>query len=345
MFVDEAVIEVFAGKGGDGCVSFRREKYVSKGGPDGGDGGDGGDVVLLADENVNTLLDFRGVHHWYAENGRQGEGGNRHGPNGAHKIIKLPAGTLVYNDVTGELMRDLAPGDEVVIAAGGRGGLGNDRFKTSTNQTPQKATPGGAGEHFKLRLELRLIADVGLVGLPNAGKSTLLSAVTRARPKVADYPFTTLTPQLGIAEIDPARRLVFADIPGLIEGAADGHGLGHEFLRHIERTRVLVHLLDVAPPDESSPAENYLAIRAELAAHSADLAEKPELIALNKLDVLPDEEARQDAIASLRTELQVGHDTPVLGLSGATLAGTRELLEALWTMTKRGEERPAWKPS
>ncbi|TVQ60066.1 MAG: GTPase ObgE [Phycisphaerales bacterium] len=330
MFADHAVIHVKAGDGGNGCVSFRREKYIPKGGPDGGDGGKGGDIVIVADPNVVTLLDFRGQHHWKATNGQPGMGKHMHGADGEDNVLRLPAGTLIYNDETGELLLDLQPEETVVIAKGGAGGIGNDHFKSATNQVPRESTPGEDGERFTLRLELKLMADVGLVGMPNAGKSTFLSSVTRARPKIADYPFTTLAPQLGIAELDNERRIVIADIPGLIEGAAQGVGLGHDFLRHIERTRVLIHLLDVQPPDGTTPAENYRVIRKELAEHSPALAEKHEIIALNKLDLLASDEEREQAVGDLRAELRVGHDVEVLGISAATKQGVRPLLEACW---------------
>ncbi len=376
MFVDEAVITVSAGNGGPGCVSFRREKYIPKGGPDGGNGGRGGDVVMAADENVNTLYDFAHNHHWKAQHGEQGKGSQMSGLDGKDCVIKVPPGTMVYDEASGELLHDLGPGMSAVIAKGGRGGKGNEHFKTSTNQTPRKAEPGEPGETRRLKLELRLIADVGFVGMPNAGKSTLLAALTRATPKIADYPFTTLTPQLGIAELDGTRRLVLADIPGLIEGAAAGGGLGHEFLRHIERTKVLVHLLDIAPPDGSKPSDNYRKIRAELAGYSQALADKPELIVLNKVDLLSassgggggsggsgggggsggsgggkadgdlngwtDEDGLvKDAISEFRLDLRLDHTQPVLLLSGGTRQGTRELLEKLWQMV-RPEERK-WK--
>ncbi len=335
MFIDSAEIIIHAGKGGDGFVSFRRAKGIPKGGPNGGDGGDGGDggsVILEADDNINTLLDFRGRHDWRAEDGHPGEGSQCTGAGGEDKIVRLPPGTMVYDAETDELLFDLGPGDRVVGARGGRGGFGNEHFKTSTHQTPDEATPGEPGEMRRLRLQLKLIADVGLVGLPNAGKSTLLKALTRADPKIASYPFTTLAPQLGIAQLDPRRRLVIADIPGLIAGASSGLGLGHDFLRHIERTRVIVHLLDAAPSDGSSPAASYRAIRAELAAHSRALAEKPEIIALNKLDLLQTEEERREAVRALQRDLDLPHTQPVIPLSGATGLGLRELLEAVWAL-------------
>ncbi len=340
MFIDHAVIHVKAGDGGNGCVSFRREKYIPKGGPDGGDGGDGGSVIAVADPNVNTLLDFRHKHHHTARRGEDGRGKNMHGGSAEDLMISLPAGTLIYDDGTGDLVHDLGPGDRVVLAQGGRGGLGNDRFKSATNQTPREATEGTEGGSRTLRLELKLMADVGLVGKPNAGKSTLLSAVTRATPKIADYPFTTLSPQLGIAEIDPGRRLVLADIPGLIEGAAEGAGLGHEFLRHIERTRVLVHLIEVEPSDGTTSSENYQTIRRELASYSTLLGEKPEIIAVSKVDLLGGEEDVETAIELIRGELSLEPGTPVYAISSASGRGLNELLEACWAVL--GEEREIW---
>lgn len=341
MFIDEAVITVKAGDGGKGCVSFRREKYIPKGGPDGGNGGDGGNVVFVADENVNTLLDFRGTHHWRAQSGEAGRSKQQSGLAGQDLVIRVPPGTMIFDATTDELLADLGHGAQAVIARGGKGGWGNEHFKSSINQAPKTADPGEPGEQKRLRLELKLIADVGLIGMPNAGKSTLLSTLTAARPKIADYPFTTLVPQLGIAELGPERRLVIADIPGLIEGASRGAGLGHEFLRHVERTRVLVHLLDAAPTDGSNPADNYRTIRAELAGYSPMLAEKDELIVLNKIDLLPEGEVKA-AVARLRADLQLGRDDEVLAISGATHAGTRELLETLWSLLRPRVEN--WKP-
>jgi GTP-binding protein len=339
MFVDQAVIEVRAGNGGDGCVSLHRGRGTPKGGPDGGDGGDGGDVWFEADAGLNTLFEFRGNRHWAATNGEPGRGRQQHGANGSDKTIRVPEGTLIYNDETGDLIADIGPGDRERICKGGRGGFGNEHYKSATNQTPRTAQPGQAGEAFTLRLELKLIAEAGLIGKPNAGKSTLLKMLTRADPKVGAYPFTTLSPQLGIAELDPARRIVLADIPGLIEGAADGAGLGHEFLRHVERTKLLVHVLDATAPD-GSPAEHYRAIRAELEAYSSVLAEKAEVIALNKLDLLPDDE-RDTLVGELRSELRVGADTEVLGISGATGFGLNDLLETVWKRLGREPEKTA----
>lgn len=338
MFIDQAFIEVIAGNGGNGSASFRREKYIPKGGPDGGDGGDGGDVIFAADNNVNTLFDFAHKHRWQAKNGEHGRGKQQFGLAGNDLIIPVPPGTLVFDADSGQLLADLAPSDRAIIAKGGKGGRGNDRFKTSTNQSPKEAEPGQPGERRSLRLELKLIADVGIIGLPNAGKSTLLSAISQARPKIADYPFTTLTPQLGIAQLDTERRLVFADIPGLIEGAASGAGLGHEFLRHIERTRILVHLIDASPADGSSPADAYRTVRHEIGEYSAALAEKPELIVLNKIDLLDADELKA-ALRDFRKSLKLGHADDVLMISAANQRSTRELLEAVWRMLRPKQEK------
>ncbi len=338
MFVDRARILVKAGKGGDGKLSFRRAKGLPKGGPDGGDGGKGGDVVLVADEGINTLIDFRGVYEWKAGDGEPGGSKNCTGADADDRLIRVPPGTVVFDEETGEELADLGPGDIAVVAQGGKGGFGNDHFKTSINQAPRYAEPGQPGEERALRLELKVIAEVGLVGLPNAGKSSLLKTITRADPKIADYPFTTLSPQLGIAMVDDDRRIVFADIPGLIEGAAEGAGLGHDFLRHVERTKVIVHLLDVMPPDGSSPAKNYRAIRKELMDYSPELAEKPEIIALNKLDLVGDEAAWEDEVKKLRAELKLGADHEIVGMSGGIGVGTRPLLERLWAMLHRADE-------
>jgi GTP-binding protein len=334
MFVDQAIIDVRAGNGGPGGSSFRREKFEPKGGPDGGDGGHGGDVILVADEGLNTLIDFRGRPDWEAKPGESGGSKQCSGKDGPHCRIRVPAGTMVYDANTGELLVDMAPAQEFVICHGGKGGFGNEHYKSSTNQAPTYAHPGFPGEHKTLRLELKLLADVGIVGKPNAGKSTLLAALTRATPKIANYPFTTLSPQLGVAELDPARRIVIADIPGLIEGASSGAGLGHDFLRHIERTRVLVHLLDVMPEDGSDPAENYKLIRKELQAYSTVLAERDELIVLNKLDLIGDVKDRQKAVKDLRAKLKLGRDVEVIGISAAAKINTREMLEQLWKMVK-----------
>ena len=324
MFVDEAVINVKAGDGGNGCVSFRREKYIPKGGPDGGDGGDGGSVIFFADPNKNTLLDFSGRHHWRAPKGEAGMGKKMYGKSGEDLVINVPPGTMIYDTDNQILLADLdASGKRVVIAQGGKGGRGNWHFKSSTNQTPRYAEPGTEGQERNLRLELKLIADIGLVGMPNAGKSTLLSAVSAARPKIADYPFTTLDPQLGIVGLSGDRRMVMADIPGLIEGAQHGAGLGHAFLKHIERTKIIVHLLDLYPPDDSKPAENYRKIRGELEAFSPELAKKREIIAANKMDLAIDDEA----LKNLREELT---DREIFPISGVSRQGVEQLLEKLW---------------
>jgi len=338
MLIDRAMIQVRSGKGGSGVASFRREKYINKGGPNGGDGGNGADVILIASEDVDTLLDFAGRHHWHAENGGSGATKQMHGRNGAKLEIRLPPGTLVYNDETGELIIDLAElGDSFVIAKGGRGGFGNEHFKSPTNQTPYEFTIGEPAVELIIRLELKLVADVGLIGMPNAGKSTLLSTLTAARPKIADYPFTTLEPNLGIAEMPGefgARRLVIADIPGLIEGAAGGAGLGHEFLRHVERTRVLVHLLEIEPVDESDPAENYHAIQAELTEYSNILATKLQIVAVSKMDLLADED--DHAVAAELLEQAIGQ--PVVAISSVSGDGMDKLLEQCWRVVQEAKK-------
>ncbi len=418
MLIDSATIHVRSGKGGDGVVAFRRLKYIPKGGPSGGDGGNGGDVILEATAGVDTLLDFTGRHHWHGEDGEAGRAKQQHGKDGRDLVIRVPVGTLVYDQtpqpddaddqkpsetdaaetsneapdapepssVAGapslgtasperspakpRLLIDLKEaGQRYVVAGGGRGGFGNEHFKSPTHQTPREFKPGEPAVERMLRLELKLIADVGLVGKPNAGKSTLLSVVSRATPKVADYPFTTLSPNLGIAELarpgrggDP-RRLVVEDIPGLIEHASEGAGLGIRFLRHIERTRLLVHLIEASPQDGSDPLANYRGIRRELERYESDLdlggaaegeaetqesgrpanrtplAEKPELIVLSKVDVLGGEEEVAAAVAALEAEL----GRPVLAISSATRVGLDLLLEACWTRT-RTEEEPADAP-
>jgi GTPase len=331
VFLDEVDIAVQAGAGGNGCVSFRREKYIPKGGPAGGDGGDGGDVVLLADEALNTLHHLAGKHHFKADRGGEGMGKKRHGKDGEDCVIPVPPGTVVTDAEHGSLLTDLAqPGRRVVIARGGKGGRGNTAFKSATHQTPREAEQGTPGQQRKLHLELKLIADAGLLGMPNAGKSTLLSRLSAARPKVADYPFTTLSPSLGIVELAGYRRFVLADIPGLIEGAHAGAGLGDEFLRHIERTRLLVHVLDLVPMDGSAPAENYRAIRRELEQFSPELATKPELLVANKTDLTGSDEA----LASLRKQL----DRKVLPVSAAADTNLDPLTEGIWEMLHEHDE-------
>ena len=286
MFVDEVEIEVQAGKGGDGCVSFRREKYVPRGGPDGGDGGRGGDVVLRASRDIASLVHLSTRKLWKAKNGRPGEGAQRHGASAEDFTIEVPVGTMVYDSRHEIMLKDLAAnGDAFIIARGGFGGKGNVRFKTATNRAPRIASPGEEGEARLIRLELKMIADVGLVGKPNAGKSTLLSRISRARPAIASYPFTTTNPHLGLIELGGERSFVMADIPGLIEGASDGAGLGHDFLRHIQRAGILVHLLEPAPADGSDPLENYRTIRAELEKFDPELVKRDELLVVTKADL------------------------------------------------------------
>ena len=285
-FIDEARITVQSGKGGAGCVSLRREKYIPKGGPDGGDGGRGGDVILKATTKKRTLYHLQFQKLYKAKNGSGGQGNNRAGKGGEDLILELPPGTLVIDADTGDLLKDLVDLDEVfVVAAGGRGGLGNARFKSSTNRTPRFAQPGEPGQTVNLRLELKLLADVGIVGLPNAGKSTLVSALSSARPKIADYPFTTLTPNLGVVRTNRREPFIIADIPGLIEGAHTGTGLGIRFLRHVERTRILLHLVDAAAIDPDHPLKDLDTVNRELHQYSPALAEKPQLVVLNKMDV------------------------------------------------------------
>jgi GTPase len=341
MFIDRARIQVTAGDGGNGKVSFKRAKGLPKGGPNGGDGGKGGDVILAVDEGLNTLIDFRGIYDWQAENGDGGGIKQCTGANAPDKVIRVPAGTIVYDENTGEQLVDLGPGDSIVIAKGGKGGYGNEHFKNAVNQTPRTASPGEPGEVLALNLELKVIAEVGLVGLPNAGKSTFLKSVTRADPKIANYPFTTLSPQLGIAILDQSRRVVIADIPGLIEGAADGAGLGHDFLRHIERTQVIIHVLDVEPDNAMGAATNYRSIRQELVEYSSELAEKPEMIALNKLDLMTPED-QKEAIGALRTELQLDANQEIYPISGATGFRCDELLEAAWKLLHGDEVQAGW---
>ena len=330
MFIDEAKIWVKAGDGGNGCVSFRREKFVPKGGPDGGNGGKGGDVYFEAVENLDTLIDFTGKHHWRAKNGQPGSGNNRHGADGEDLIIKVPPGTLIYDADLELLLKDLNEiGMKVRICRGGRGGKGNKAFATATNQTPRNAEPGKKGQERNIRLELKLIADVGIVGMPNAGKSTLISRCSAARPKIADYPFTTTEPVLGIVELSDYRRFVMADIPGLIEGAHKGAGLGYEFLKHIERTRIIVHILDVMPIDGSDPANNYQVIRNELGRYSKALAQKQEVIVANKIDLDPNGKKVKELKKKLKEDVH-----PISAVTGK---GVKELTELLWQKVKEAK--------
>ena len=327
MFIDESQIWVKAGNGGNGCVSLRREKFLPKGGPDGGDGGNGGDVYFQAIENIDTLTDFTSKHHWQAKNGQPGSGNNKHGSNGDDLIIKVPPGTLIYDTDLDLMLKDLNDlGLKVCVCLGGKGGKGNKSFATATNQTPRHATNGKPGQERNIKLVLKLIADVGLVGLPNAGKSTLISRCSAARPKIADYPFTTIEPVLGIVELSDYRRYVMADIPGLIEGAPGGAGLGHDFLKHIERTTILAHILEIMPIDGSDPAENYISIRNELEQYSKILAQKPEIIVANKIDLDPDDK--------IVKELQEKLPTPIQPISAVTGSGIKELTEKLWKKVK-----------
>lgn len=298
MFVDRVEIEVVAGKGGDGCMSFRRERYVPKGGPDGGDGGNGGSVIIEAAEGINSLVALKHKNRWVAERGKHGMGSDRRGRNGSDITIQVPPGTLLIDRSEGFVIKDLASAhDSIVAAKGGVGGRGNAHFKSSTNQAPREWTSGGEGESRRLILELKVIADVGLIGKPNAGKSTLLSRLSKARPEIADYPFTTKFPNLGIVEVDIDRTFVLADIPGLIEGASEGIGLGHEFLKHVERAGVLVHLVEPSPIDGSNPVENYDLIRKELIQYKPELGERPEIVAVTKCE-LPDAETVADELSA-----------------------------------------------
>jgi GTP-binding protein len=302
LFIDEVIISVKAGDGGNGCLAFRREKYVPRGGPSGGDGGRGGDVVLVASQHHNTLLHFRFNPEHKGERGRHGEGSQRTGHDGASIDVPTPVGTVVYDAETGELLHDFTtPGDRFIVARGGRGGKGNARFATSTHQTPTEHEDGKPGEERRLRLELKLLADVGLVGFPNAGKSTLISRISAARPKIADYPFTTLVPNLGVVSADDDRTFVVADIPGLIEGAHEGHGLGTQFLRHIERTRLLAHLVDVSEATGRDPVHDFEVVMGELASFSKDLAHKPMVLVATKLDAAQDP-ARVTSLEKLARE-------------------------------------------
>jgi GTP-binding protein len=329
MFIDEVQIHVKAGDGGPGCMSFRREKFIPKGGPDGGDGGRGGSVYFVVDPSVDTLLDFSGKHDWIAQNGRPGQGKKMFGSDGEDMVIPVPVGTLVYDLKHDILIKDMnEPGMKICICRGGRGGLGNTHFATSTRQAPRFAGPGRPGQERQLRLELKLMADVGLVGTPNAGKSTLLSRCSRARPKIANYPFTTLNPVLGIVELSGQRRFVMADLPGLIEGAHKGAGLGYEFLRHIERTRIIVHLVDILPADDSDPMDNYKKIRKELKLYSAVLTRKPVLIVLTKTDLDPD----GILVKTIKKKFKGKKIATISAVSGQ---GLGELKETLWKMIQK----------
>jgi GTP-binding protein len=325
-FVDEATIHVRAGKGGDGSASFRREKYIPFGGPDGGDGGRGGSVFLVGDSGLNTLVDFRHLRSHKAPNGQPGTGRQRTGKSGADIEIRVPLGTEVTDLETGVRLGDVTDhAQRLCVARGGKGGLGNLHFKSSTNRAPRQTTPGEPGEARELQLELKVLADVGLLGLPNAGKSTLISAVSSARPKIADYPFTTLYPNLGVVRIDLERSFVIADVPGLIEGAAEGAGLGVQFLKHLQRTRVLLHLVDLAPVDAAEdPVASVRLLESEMARFDPELLEKPRWLVFNKADLLPPDEAEERARGIVAT---LGWQGPWCVISAATQAGTRQLAQ------------------
>jgi GTP-binding protein len=342
-FLDEAKVYIRSGDGGNGCVSFRREKFIEFGGPNGGDGGKGGDVIAQAVEGLNTLIDYRYQQHFTAKNGRAGMGKDRHGASGADAVLKVPVGTQIYEEDGNTLIADLTePGQTAALARGGNGGFGNAHFKTSTNRAPRRANPGQPGEQLTIRLRLKLIADAGIVGLPNAGKSTFLAAVSAAKPKIADYPFTTLQPQLGVVEID-GREFVLADIPGLIEGAHAGTGLGDRFLGHVERCRVLLHLVDGTLEDAGAA---YGTIRAELAAYGHGLAEKPEIVALSKADTLGAAAIKQQGARLKRAAKK----SPLIvsAVSGAgmddTLRALLRVIEASRGTTPTAAARPAWSP-
>ncbi len=328
-FVDEATISVFAGKGGNGCLSFRREKYIPKGGPDGGDGGDGGSVILQADDAINTLIDYRYQRQYRAKSGESGRGRNCTGAKGEDMVLQVPVGTSVVDIDTEEVLGDLTEvGQTLVVAQGGFHGLGNTRFKSSTNRAPRQTTPGSEGESRNLRLELKVLADVGLLGLPNAGKSTLIRAISAAKPKVANYPFTTLVPNLGVVRVEAHKSFVVADIPGLIRGAADGAGLGIRFLKHLVRTRLLLHVVDMQPYDGSTPAQAVADIAAELEHFSPTLAGRPRWLVLNKLDLFPGEE-REQVCADLIEAL--GWEGPVYQVSAMANEGLEVLCRDIMT--------------
>ena len=335
-FVDEATVLIEAGNGGKGCLSFRREKYIPKGGPDGGDGGDGGSVFLVADANLNTLIDFRYQRHFRAEHGRPGEGSLCRGRSGEDLEVAVPCGTMAFDEDTGELIGELtAAGERLLVAQGGFHGLGNARYKSSTNRAPRQTSPGTPGEQRNLRLELRLLADVGLLGLPNAGKSTLIRAVSAARPKVADYPFTTLHPHLGVVRRGSGRSFVMADIPGIIEGAAEGAGLGIRFLKHVARTRLLLHVVDIAPADGASPLDAIATIEGELQHFDPSLAQRERWLVFNKCDlVMPGELDR--TVAALRAALAT--DMPVFAVSAATGDGCDALCESVMGFLERDRD-------
>ncbi len=331
-FVDEAFIDVAAGDGGNGCVSFRHEKYKEFGGPDGGDGGRGGHVLALADPNLNTLVDYRFSRRHEAKRGQHGMGSDMFGAAGDDIVLKMPVGTIITDAETGEVLYELLkPGEMITIAKGGDGGFGNLRFKSAINRAPRQKTPGWAGERKSLKLELKVLADVGLLGLPNAGKSTLITAVSNARPRIADYPFTTLHPNLGVVRVGPEQSFVVADLPGLIEGASEGAGLGHQFLRHLQRTRLLWHVVDLAPFDDSDPVAQAKAIVAELKKYDQGLYDKPRWLVLNKMDMIPAEERAARVKDFVKRFKYKG---PVFEISALTREGVQPLIQAAYQHIK-----------
>lgn len=335
-FIDQAEIQVQAGKGGDGLVAFRREKYVPAGGPSGGNGGRGGSVILKAESNLQTLLDFRYNHLFKADDGQRGGPNNRTGASGKDLIIEVPCGTVIYDAETDELLGDLVePGQTFCAAEGGKGGLGNQHFLSNRNRAPERALPGLPGEYRLLRLELKLLAEVGIIGLPNAGKSTLISALSAARPKIADYPFTTLVPNLGVVRKPTGDGTVFADIPGLIEGAHEGAGLGFDFLRHIERTRLLLHLIDATSED---PIAAYQTIQQELEAYDRGLPDRPQILALSKMDAIDPESQDVEALVAQLEELS---QAPVFTISAATRSGLEPLMHQVWASLEELEAMAA----
>jgi GTP-binding protein len=327
-FVDEATIDVAAGNGGSGCISFRREKFIPFGGPNGGDGGRGGHVFVVADRNINTLIDYRYARRHEARNGEQGRGSDQFGAAGPDITLRMPVGTIIRDFETGDVLMELLEhGEQRMLAKGGDGGFGNLHFKTSTNRAPRKKTVGWPGQAYKIKLELRVLADVGLLGMPNAGKSTLISAISNARPKIADYPFTTLHPNLGVVRVGPEKSFVVADIPGLIEGASEGAGLGHYFLRHLQRTRVLLHVIDIAPFDDTDPVQQARAIVNELKIYDQALFDKPRWLVLNKLDMVPEEERVTRVLEFVR---RYGWKGPVFQISALTRQGCEQLVQTIY---------------
>lgn len=342
-FVDEAVIRVKAGKGGNGCLSFRREKYIPNGGPDGGDGGDGGGVYLRADESLNTLIDYQFKKFYEAQNGQGGQGGECTGKSGEDVFLKVPVGTTVIDEDTQEVIGDLVEvGQVLLVAKGGFHGLGNVRFKSSVNRAPRQTTKGSVGDERRIRLEMKLLADIGMMGLPNAGKSTFVSTVSAAKPKIADYPFTTLVPSLGVVKVESDRSFVVADVPGLIEGAAEGAGLGMRFLKHLTRTRLLLHIVDIYPVDQSDTADNIAIIEQELYQYSPTLAAREHWLVINKMDLL-EKELHQDIVDELLE--QIAWEGPVYSVSAATGEGIHTLCSDVMTMLEEQKLREKTEPA